>query len=234
MIRSMNTTPNPTEPETLTEQRAQDAQYYRGILHGLIDKANDIAGMIHQQAQTQAANAAPDSSPCLVPSPMTRDAFEQIAWTIRRCILLALKVAEPVKVRTADEAGPRREAVRRQIIRRVEDSIHRDAPAAEAESLRAEFAERLDAPEFQADLDRPIDEVVREIQADMGLLGAEGAKRWPRRTPQDLAVIAARAAAPERARVGPFNLPMPPKGWIDPEWRWERPGKDAPRCSGGP
>jgi len=234
MLRFMSKIATPIEPETLAEQRAQDAQYYRGILHGLIDMGNDIAGMIHQQAKTQAAAAAPDASAGLVPSPMTREAFEQIARTIRRCILLAMKVAEPAKAPAVDNAAPRRAAVRRQIIRRVEDSIHRDAPAAEQESLRAELGERLDAPEFQDDLDRPIEEVIHEIRADLGLLGPDSARRWPRRTPKDLAVMAARAAAPVKAESGPFVPPMPPKPWMDPKWRLGRSDDGSPRCRGSP
>jgi hypothetical protein len=230
----MSFDPTPTEKEALAEQRAQDAQYYRGILHGLIEMGNDIAGMIHQQAKSQAAAAAPDASAGLVPSPMTREAFEQIARTIRRCILLAMKVAEPAKAPAVDNAAPRRAAVRRQIIRRVEDSIHRDAPAAEQESLRAELGERLDAPEFQDDLDRPIEEVIHEIRADLGLLGPDSAKRWPRRTPKDIAILAARAAAPARERLRPVHAPMPREGRRDPDWRVERSDARAPPYPCGP
>ncbi len=233
MIRSMTTTPIPTEPETLAEQRAQDAQYYRRVLHRLIDIGSAMAETIHSQAQSQAANAAPDAPPSLVPSHATREAFERVARTIRRCILLAEKVAEPAKPRAVDSAE-RRIAARKLIIRRVEDSIHRDAPESERESLRAELVERLDAPEFQADLDRPIEEVLQEIHADLGLLGAEGAKRWPRRTPKDVAVMAVRAAAPARRRVGPFVLPMPPRGWVDPGDGLGESYDGAPRCRGGP
>jgi hypothetical protein len=226
MIRFMNKLLTPTEPETLAEQRAQDAQYYRGILHGLINMGYAMAEDVHQQAKAQVAAATADSPVTLVPSPNTQLAFNQMARTIRRCILLAQKVCEPARARAVDDSEQRRVAARRQIIRRVEDAIHRDAPAGEAESLRAEFAERLDAPEFEADLDRPIEEVVQEIRADMGLLGANGAKRWPRRTPQDLAAMAARA----RAKSGPAR----PAGRDDPGWRMGRPDEGPPGFRGGP
>jgi hypothetical protein len=234
MIRFMNAAPVLTEPETLAEQRAQDAQYYRSVLHRLIDIGSAMAETIHRQAQFQAANAAPDAPPSIVPSPQTREAFEQVARTIRRCVLLAQKVSEPVKIRVVDDSAERRAAARRLIIRRVEDSIHRDAPASERESLRAELCERLDAPEFPADLDRPVEEIIQEIRADLGLLGADGARRWKRRTPKDLAELSARAAAPARKRVGPFVLPMPPRGWVDPGERLGESYDGAPRFRGGP
>jgi hypothetical protein len=230
----MSSNPTHTEPETKADQLAQDAQYYRRILHRMIDRGDAMAEMIHQKAKAQAeAEAAPDAEP--TPTPDLTVQLDRVARIVRRCILLAQKIAEPVKAPRPDDAEQRRIAARKQVIRRVEDAIHRDAADHEAEALHAELLERVESPEFEEDLAQlGIEKVITAMQADMGLLGENSLDHWKRRTPRDIAKLYARAAAPTREAVGPFVLPMPPRDWIDPEWRLERPDGAAPRCRNGP
>ena len=157
------------------DQREQDAQYYRGVLHGLIDIGADLARQIHQQGEPVAEIAI---------------AFDRIARSVRRCVVLAQKIAEPV-----GDGGQRRAASRRQIIRAVEDEIQRHADEDAAESLHAEFCERLDGPELDDELDddRPVAAIIADICRDLGLAAAPGTHPWKRRSPADVAVLCARA-----------------------------------------
>ena len=121
------------------------------------------------------------------------EAFERVSRAVRRTILLAQKRAEAPRARAA---------ARRQLIRNVEDEITTHAKPAEADSLRHEFAERLDAPELDDDIaDRPILDIVNEICRDLGLANIPFAPPWPRRNPQDVANIATRANATIGGRI---------------------------------
>jgi hypothetical protein len=232
----MNTSPTPTEPETKAEQLAQDEQYYRRILHRMIDRGDAMAEMIHQKAKAQAvADSVLGAEASPTPAPDLTVPLDRVARMVRRCILLARKVSEPVKATTSVDAEQRRIAARKQVIRRVEDAIQTYAGDHEAEALHAELLERVDAPEFAADLAQfPIDEVITAMQADMGLLGKNSLDHWKRRTPRDIATLSARAAAPSREKLGLVGLKRPPRDWIDPEWKWDRPDQDTPRSPNGP
>jgi hypothetical protein len=141
------------------------------------------------------------------------NAYNGVTRSIRRSMLLAQKFTEPAKAPVSDEAAQKRIATRKAIIRRVEDTIHREAKAAEAADLHAELLERIESPDFDGDLtQRPAAEIIKDLCADLGL-GPDSLHWWKRRTPQDIAILCARAAAPCRDRTGPFNLPMPPRGW---------------------
>ena len=180
----------PAETQT-TDPLEPDAAYYRGVLHAVIDMGVDLARMVHRQAEvlTEAAAqnpAAPGPGPDLVM------AFDRVARTVRRTVLLAQKIGEPGL--SAKDPGRRRAAMRRQIIRAVEDQIQRDAYDDEAERLHAEFAERLDRPELDEDIDddRPAEAIIADI--------------WPRSRPGGAAghqsveaALAARRGDPVRA-----------------------------------
>jgi hypothetical protein len=93
------------------------------------------------------------------------------------------------------DAGSNRISARRRIIRAVEDAIQRDAPDDEADSLHAEFLERLDAPDIEDDIaDRPVAEIIADICHDLGLAPFPALRLWKRRTPADIALLCARAA----------------------------------------
>jgi hypothetical protein len=215
-----------TEPNQPNSQQADDAQYYRQVLHELIDMGTGLARAVHQQATAEAgegtviaADAAPDPT----------IAFDRIARTIRRTIVLARHVAEPLPERAANHDAHKRTAARKQIIRAVEDAIESRAHSAaymddeEADGLRAELMDRLDGPDLDHfDLNRPVPDLIADICRDLGLAAAPGTHPWKRRTPDDIAILCARAAAPRPPPPIPTaNIvhAMPPGTW---------PGSDPP------
>jgi hypothetical protein len=124
---------------------------------------------------------------------------------------------------------PRRQhrtAARKQIIRAVEDAIESKVQGTaymddeEADGLRAELMDRLDGPNLDGfDLNRP----VADIRRDLGLAAAPPDMHpWKRRTPDDVAALCARAAAPRPPpSVPPANIvqAVPSRAW---------PGSDPP------
>ncbi len=203
-------------PTHAAAQQAEDAQYYRQVLHELIDMGASLARGIHQQAaaachpETPANGAASAEDPAL--------AFDRIARCVRRTILLARSLAEPVP--QPKPAPPSRTAARKRIIREVEDAIHREAKGPRAEALGAEFAERLDAPDLDDDIAaRPIAEIINEICRDLGLAAQPYNHSGKRRTPGDVANLNARAAQPSGTpprRAPPPPRPAPPPSNAEP------------------
>ena len=184
---------------------AEDAQYYRAVLHELIGMGADLARSIHQQATASPAAKipdrkapAPDSIGVSAPTPDLTVAFDRIARCVRRSIALAHALAEPS--RQATRPAQHRTAARKRIIRAVEDVIHRKADASRAEALGAELSERLDSPDLDDDLDRPVADIIAEICRDLGLDDTPGVHPRKRRTPADVATLHARAAAPCNAQ----------------------------------
>ncbi len=207
-------------------QRDEDAQYYRQVLHELIEIGTDLARIVHRQA-TPAPNSEPNAAPAAAPAPDPTIAFDRIARTLRRTIALARKLTDPAPQRpaelraerAAEQSGQRRLAARKQIIRAVEDTIQRRTDGAEAEALHAELRERLDDPDLDDDLDQqPIAEIIASICRDLGIEHFPGTHPWKRRTPQDVRDLRARAAGPSIAQprmaqpgtAPPRPLPAPP------------------------
>jgi hypothetical protein len=128
--------------EQNTDQQAQDAQYYRRVLHDLIDIGADLARLIHRQAQLQAEPTVPAANPraensasgtsdtaqTMAPPPaVTMDptiAFDRIARAVRRTIMLAQKLAEPTPVHIAARPRPYASA-RKPGIDDIENDIQR-------------------------------------------------------------------------------------------------------------
>ena len=183
------------EPEAEADQQAEDAQYYRRVLHELIDIGADLARMVHQQAKAQAEAGVPAAEP----APDATIAFDRIARTIRRSIALARTLGEPVPA-PASHPGQHRIAARKHVIRMVEDAIHRDPRRDQAEALHAELLERLDGPDIDDDIGHcTTDQIIDTICHDLGLDGAHRLQVWKRRTPEDVALLCARAAKPSAA-----------------------------------
>ena len=216
----MSTAPAPLQPTNAPAQQADDPQYYRAVLHELIDMGTDLARSIHHQATQQPArkpptpgspandsNPAPNLTPNLTPDPTV--AFDRIARCVRRSIALARTLTEPPRPAphpAQHQPGQHRTAARKRIIRAVEDVIHRRATGPRAESLHAELQERLDAPDLEDDLSsRPAAEIIAEICKDLGLADMPGAHPCKRRTPADIANLYARAAQ----QPGPAQQPTP-------------------------
>ena len=167
----------------------------------------DFARLLHQQATApqpaQPATPAPQPTPASAPASLIALAasFDAIARTVRRSVALARTLDQPVP--PAKDPAHRRAAARKQVIRAVEDAIHRAAnPDSDAaESLTAELRDRLDAPDLDGDLaTRPTAEVITEICRDLGLAAPPGTSPWKRRTPADLQDLRTRAAAPTPTR----------------------------------
>ena len=213
----MSPTPSRPEPADHATQRDEDAQYYRQVLHELVEIGTRLARAIDRQAAAEpAATPAPAPeqpgqpapAPAPDPTPDLTIAFDRIARTIRRTIALARKLSDPAQPspteRAAADAQQRRRAARKQIIREVEDTIHRDVhgPDAEAraESLHAELYERLDTLDLDDDIDTlPIADIVAAIRRDLGIaahINSRGISPWKRRTPRDVRDLCARAAGP--------------------------------------
>jgi len=202
--------------------QAANAPYYRGVLHGMIDRGADLVRLLHEQATAQAmqqatvhaqqaaalAQQATDVQPASAPAPSatpgalnkTAAAFDQIARAVRRCIALAQSLDEP-----AHTPAPDRTAARTRILRAVEDTLGRQdyddsyRVCDPTQALHAELLDRMDAPDLDRDIEsRPIDDIIKDILRDLGLAALPGTRPWKRRTPADIAELCARAAAPSR------------------------------------
>ncbi len=202
--------------------------YYRGVLHGLIDRGADLARLLHEQATAQAmqqaaahaqqtaapaqqaTDAHPAPAPALSATPgalnKTAAAFDQIARAVRRCVALAQGLDEPARHPAPNHtAAPDRTAARTRILRAVEDTLGRQdyddsyRVCDPTEALHAELLDRMDAPDLDRDIaSRPIDDIIKDILRDLGLAALPGTRPWKRRTPADIAELNARAAAPSR------------------------------------
>lgn len=167
-------------------QQAADAQRYRAILHTLIDQAAAIATRL---AATATAATTPDSA-----LPEAAVAFERIARTVRHTIALARQVATQPAPRSAPK--PSNPHARTQLIRGVEDAIHRKRRDCDTEALTREFQERLEDPELELDLEgRTVEDLIEEISRDLGVAQQGRSWVWQRRTPADVRTLQARAAA---------------------------------------
>jgi hypothetical protein len=212
----MSPTPFRPEPADPAPQRDEDAQYYRQILHELIDMGANLARAIHCQATTQpGAASGPEEASQPAPAPDPTIAFDRIARAIRRTIALTRAITEPAPPAATATASERRIAARKRIIREVEDAIQRRADGAEADALNAELGERLDAPDLDDDIAHlPVADIIASICRDLGITVLSGTHPWKRRTPRDVRDLCARAAQPgaaDRTR-DPRSFPaLPPR-----------------------
>ena len=214
----MSAQPSPIPPPDAPGQHAADPHGYGEVLHDLITMGAGFARLLHGQATAQAqaaqhpaasthhdtaAQPAPDA---LIP---LAAAFDQTARAVRRSILLARTLAQPVRpapLHPAQDPAGYRAAARRRIIREVEDTIQRTSRGASdgregAETLNAELHDRLNVPDLDDDISfRPTADIIAEICRDLGLAAFPGARPWKCRTPEDIRQLCARAAAPSTAR----------------------------------
>ena len=134
--------------------------------------------------------------------------YERTGRGIRRTIAFCHHLAKPAR----DPA--KHAAARRQVIRAVEDAIERSETRADPESLRSELYERLETTEFDEDLDHLTpDQAVEHILQDFGLANTPFYPPFPRRTPAQIATLAARAAGqsvPDQPQPGnPYDQANP-------------------------
>ena len=180
---------------------AEDVQFYRTVLHELIELGVALARDVCSQAKAEPGLALPDAAVM----------FERVSRAVRRTVALAQRLGE-----SAAQAAPRsasaeaaRRMARRRILRQVEDAIQLEADRpGQRDCLRSELYERMDAPELDEELDmRPAAEIVADICRDLGVATIAGVQPWPRRTPADIVALCARAARPadaanDRSRTG--------------------------------
>ena len=177
--------------------------HYDQVLRDLVDMATDIARTIHTQITTrqQAAKAALPPSPTAAndqfPDPTL--AFDRIARTIRRTILLAKRLPG-LGTELRDDSrheNPilRRIASRKRILRQVEDVIQRNAKPQDLDSLHTELRERLDSPDLEDDIDhRPLPDIIADICRDLRV-AIPYATNYKRRTLAQVETLRAQAAA---------------------------------------
>ena len=125
-------------------------------------------------------------------------AFEGVALAVRRTIILSRHVAEaPATARVEPpNADTRRAMQRKQVIRTVEETIDRKADPADAGALRRELLERVDTLDFDTDLaHRSPADLIKNLCRDLGAADIPGLYTFPRRTPDDVALLNAQAAA---------------------------------------
>jgi len=235
----MSASATPATPQNDPGPHAADTRGHGAALDGLISMGTSIARLLHAQAHAQAAQQAAASAPqatdahpapqaaAAQPTPAPTPAaslqglaaaFDAIARTVRRCIMLAQSLDTPKQpARTpAPNHAAARTAARKHILRAVEDTLqrqdyddgYRDCDPTEA--LHAELLDRMDAPDLDAEIaNRPIDDIIKDILRDLGLAALPGTRPWKRRTPSDIEQLNARAAAPSRPAGTPPREPGP-------------------------
>jgi hypothetical protein len=222
----MTCIPIPAEPDTVVDPHAERRQRNLLAVDGLIEMSIDLTRLVQTQAHAEVETAAR----LCEPAPDFTVPFERMSRSARYSVMLSEKLMQPVK---APAAGHSRVAVRKQIIRAVEDSIEGDAQEEAVERLRAEFLERLDSAELEDEIEgRPAEDIIDDIRRDLGIAERAGGRRWKRRTPVDVALLCARAATKLPA-TGPFVLPMPPRGWVYDNPLFPQRDAGAGRLEGG-
>ena len=171
------------------EQRAENAQYYLRVLHRMIDLGANLAERIQQTPVNPAEATAAGLEPDAAPTDTVSREFDRVTRGVRRSIILAQRIQDPVAARAEADPAQHRILARKRILRVVEDEIHDKFDGETAEAMRQELLERLDSPELEDDIDtRPIDEIIIDIRRDLDTAGTPGFRHaWKRRTPDDVA-----------------------------------------------
>ena len=193
-----------TQPGQDTGTSQDNDAHYQTVLRTLIDHGAALAARI---AAAATAASTPDSA-----LPEASIAFDRAARAVRRTIALARHIAaNPVPAATPTPGA--RTKARTHLIRTVEDAIHRQHHTydGDRDALDTEFAERLDDPALEFDIqDRDIDDVIQEICQDLGIAHPTRACIYRRRTPQDVIHLRTRAAATPAPRLTPLDGGRPP------------------------
>ncbi len=195
----MTAPPNPSPPGDPAPQPPDRAAARRQRIDQLTAKGMAFAhavcdtGIAHANSLQQADTWDPAAKAKTIASLAT--AYERVARAVRYNTLLDEHLDRPAPARTPART---RTAARRHIIRKVENAIRSDdrlGPAAK-QRLEIELLERLDGPDIEEDLlDGPLDTIIEDLCRDLGL-GLLGGMPSARRTPADIALLNARAAAP--------------------------------------
>ena len=218
----------PPCPAAQAAPYADDLQRHRILLNELIEIGAERIHLAHQleQARTRAELARLDSDPGSPPTISPEDelksatAYDCRFRAVRRGMLLARRLADPVRAPTPADTA-QRNAARRSILRTLENDIHHEWRGETADQLHEEVLDRLDSPEIEDEIGtRSTVDIIADIRRDLQLGAPPGTRRpWPRRTPEDIAELHARAAQPPASEPRPAkpraswpqdNLPRPP------------------------
>ena len=192
------------------EQRAENTQYYHRVLHRMIDLGANLAERIQQTPVNPAEATAAGREPDAAPTDTVSREFDRVTRGVRRSIILAQRIQDPVAARAEADPAQHRILARKRILRVVEDEIHDKFDGETAEAMRQELLERLDSPELEDDIDtRPIDEIIIDIRRDLDTAGTPGFRHaWKRRTPDDVANLHG-VAATTPSGTRPARPPAP-------------------------
>ena len=214
------------EPTDAADRQAEDAEYYRRVLHEFIEMGAELARLFVQDAKAVVEPKQPHAGMGAVPSagagPAIAIAFDRVARAVRRSIMLARQLDQPVPA-----AESRRQAARNRVIRAVEDAARREPDRDGADSLDAERRERMELPEQGDDIDhQSIDEIFADICRDLGLAALPGGidghgGGWPLSGTPPPEAPAGVAAPSSLARAGvPRPDSSPPRSaWPDGPWQ---------------
>ena len=224
-----------TAQDAVQGQPAADVQHHRGVLNALIDMGAQLATAVHAKAMCaiEAPNPTPPPAhPEMQDPTKSQDtaapdltiAFDRVARTVRRTILLARHVAEPPKAARPYAARGRIGRTRKPLDRASKD-VTSGAASGQAnpdshdtpESLeRPERPERLELSELDAREiaetfakeigDRRIEAIIAEIRRDLGQQEELPGNAPPHSTPASMASRRTRPAAPSVERPGPAPL----------------------------
>ena len=140
-----------------------DAQYYRRVLHHVIDA--NVAILDKVKADCLDAPPAPTAAEQATANLQAAQACAHLGRTIRRCIMLAQRPAAPA----AKPAPPVRDhyhVASKEILVVVGDAINKDCGSdiPRSDRLHAEMHERLESPEIDDAIDnRPIPVIIAEL-----------------------------------------------------------------------
>ncbi len=188
---SFPASPSPAALTDDAQQAALEAHYHR-VLNDMLDRASDMARLVHEQALAASAAGKPVDR--------AATAFDRIARCIRRIIMLSRVLDQPLAQRAAGKppARPAEEAERPE----TPESVER--------------LERLDRPDWTRGItDVPVPVAISGLCRDLGLAAAELAEPWAQQAQDSLAALAARIAAPTIGAPQPSRDPAgrAPPGW---------------------
>jgi hypothetical protein len=216
------------EPTDAADRQGDDSAYYRRVLHEFIEMGAEVARLFVQDAKSVVEPKQPHDGTGAVPGagagPAIAIAFDRVARTVRRSIMLARQLDEPVPAAAAES---RRWAARTRVIRAVEDAARREPETDGAEGLDGERRERPELPEQGDDIGgQSIDEIFAAICRDLGLAALPGGidghgGGWPLSGTPPPGAAAGVAAPSSLARAGvPRPDSSPPRSaWVGGPWQ---------------
>ncbi len=200
-----------SSPTSTTADDAADLAHYKALCRDLADTGMEVAHALRDRIAITDHAPLPAQDELL---PALAKGFDVVSASIRRTILVAQRLIEGRAL-----PNPDRRAATKRVLREVEDEMVRARVDPEhAERLTHELHERIETPEFEDELDdRPVADIIKDIVHDLGLGCVLGnPPRWKRRTPAEIADLAARATSAVLRRHAIPELPASDPAPSDP------------------